>query len=107
MGVLKSMRFMHRFLLEDNCAALHSIGDDAACVFFEIWYNSADSLIRADAKGVAVDLLKRYEGHIIQKKPNAQNEIRDVFFELMYLLRCYAELDAALDAEPLLVLADE
>merc|ERR1712232_741189 len=92
-AVLHGMRFMHHFLLKDRCTALYSIGDDAAMVFFEIWSTSADTLLRANAKGIALDLLKRYHDWILREKPRkTTEEMRDVFMQLMYLSRCYAEI---------------
>eukprot|EP00927_Polykrikos_kofoidii_P065757 TRINITY_DN61473_c0_g1_i1.p1 TRINITY_DN61473_c0_g1~~TRINITY_DN61473_c0_g1_i1.p1 ORF type:complete len:580 (+),score=81.71 TRINITY_DN61473_c0_g1_i1:3-1742(+) len=104
-AVLRGMRYMHAFLLQNDAAPLFAIGDDAVCVFFEIWYTSADSLIRANAKGVAIELLKRYEDHIVRGKQRLlAKECRDIFFELMFLSRCYVEM--GLEVEPLLLEAD-
>jgi len=34
------------------------VGDDAAQIFFEMWYTSADSRIRATAKDVALEMMQ-------------------------------------------------
>ena len=44
------------------------MGDDSACIFFEIWYTSADSRIRMRAKGIATEMLDKYEHHLLTKK---------------------------------------
>ena len=34
----QGMTFMRNFLRKNNFAALIEIGDDAPCIFFEIWF---------------------------------------------------------------------
>jgi hypothetical protein len=58
-AVLKGMKYMKKYLLKNNCAALFDIGDDAPSIFFEIWYTSANSDIRVRGKETARVLLDK------------------------------------------------
>jgi hypothetical protein len=60
-AVMSGMTFMRKFLQKNNYSALHSIGDDAPSIFFEIWYTSADSRIRLRAKSIMMELMNVYE----------------------------------------------
>merc|ERR1712216_676309 len=108
-AVLKGMRFMHRFLLKDKAHALMEVGDDAATLFFEIWYTSANTQIRCVAKSIARDILNKYEKVLVKnayldertstkklREGPRQGNLdaigtkpgpRDVFFELMFCAR--------------------
>jgi len=105
-AVMEGMTFMRKFLQKDNYAALFAIGDDAPSIFFEIWYTSADSRIRARAHGIAKEFLnvfvKRVSKNVRTKQWHAS---RDDFFEYMYLLRSMHEMD--MDCAPLLDVADK
>ena len=59
--LVQGMTFMRKFLQKNNYQALHSIGDDAPSIFFEIWYTSADSRIRLRAKSIMTELMAVYE----------------------------------------------
>merc|ERR550534_79564 len=108
------MRWMHKFLTKNTCQALIEIGDDAACLFFEIWYTSVSSTIRSAARGIAIDLLEKYETHLLLPerckchacigKARQPLSDRDLFIQLMYLVRCKEEMD--LDAAEMLRAAD-
>jgi hypothetical protein len=112
---MKGLHWMHRFLTKNHCEALVGIGDDAACIFFEIWYTSASSTIRSTAKSIAIDLLDKYERHLLEpdrckcklcsQGHRVQPDDKDLFFQLMYLVRCRDEME--LDAEKMLKAADE
>eukprot|EP00931_Biecheleriopsis_adriatica_P058357 TRINITY_DN34714_c0_g1_i1.p1 TRINITY_DN34714_c0_g1~~TRINITY_DN34714_c0_g1_i1.p1 ORF type:complete len:551 (+),score=130.42 TRINITY_DN34714_c0_g1_i1:95-1747(+) len=116
-AVLKGMRWMQKFLTADRCAALVDIGDDAACIFFEIWYTSSSSIIRGAAKGIAQELLEKYETHLLQpekcrcKRCNGKRRTKrpvqgkDLFMQLMYLVRCKEEM--GIEADAMLQAADE
>ncbi|CAJ1367506.1 unnamed protein product [Effrenium voratum] len=113
-AVLKGMRWMHKFLTADRNMALIEIGDDAACIFFEIWYTSSSSILRGAARGIAQDLLERYELHLLQPsrcackfchgKTSRTPRGKALFFELMYLIRCKDEM--GLEASAMLSHAD-
>lgn len=114
-AILKGMRWMHKFLTADRHLALIEIGDDAACIFFEIWYTSSSSILRGAARGIAQDLLEKYETHILEG-PRCNCHFchgqickrlrgRELFIELMYLIRCKDEM--GLDASAMLKRADE
>ena len=105
-GVLKGMRWMRNFLRKQKYKALYEIGDDAPSIFFEIWYTSADSRIRAEAKGYAKELLSRMEKRLVHDKGPDYVPDRDDFFALMYLARIRHEMHDMLECEALLQCAD-
>ena len=49
----KGRTWIYKYLAKDNFAALYEIGDDAPNIFFEIWYTTSHSRLRAIAKGMA------------------------------------------------------
>lgn len=100
---MKGMTWLNKFLNAKNNAALYAIGDDAPSVFFEIWYTSADSRIRCKAMGIAQGLIEKYELSLLSGKQPSVGI--DLFFEVMFLLRCKHEMD--LDTAKLLRLADK
>jgi len=94
-----------------------AVGDDAACLFFEVWYTSCNSNIRCVAKGIAQELLEKYERHLLQPElcrcgkcrlPGAhvktKMDARELFLQLMFLLRCKEEM--GLDIEKMAAKAD-
>lgn len=113
-AVMKGMQWLHKVLKKNSYEWLVAIGDDAACIFFEIWYTSSSSTIRGAARGIAQDLLETYEKHLLEPasckcKVCATNkrkgpEGKDFFMELMYLARCKEEME--LDASAMLKRAD-
>lgn len=114
-AVVRGMRCLHKQITSNKCEGLIEIGDDAACIFFEIWYTSSDSAIRGAAKGIAQDLLEKYERHLLQpkrcrckicsEKKRKDPSGREQFITLMYLVRCKEEME--LDTEAMLTAADE
>ena len=92
-SVMKAMTWMEKFLRANKYKALHAIGDDAPNIFFEIWYTSADSRVRVRAKGIATEMLDKYENHLFKKKLKGRSATRDDFFEFMFLLRNRNEMD--------------
>lgn len=74
-------------------------------VFFEIWYTSADSRIRCKAKGIAEKLIEKYEKSLLKGNQSCGDSGIDLFFEIMFLLRCKHEME--LDTNALLKLADK
>eukprot|EP00747_Dinoflagellata_sp_TGD_P208509 gnl/TRDRNA2_/TRDRNA2_81989_c0_seq1.p1 gnl/TRDRNA2_/TRDRNA2_81989_c0~~gnl/TRDRNA2_/TRDRNA2_81989_c0_seq1.p1 ORF type:complete len:572 (+),score=106.86 gnl/TRDRNA2_/TRDRNA2_81989_c0_seq1:105-1820(+) len=113
-AVMKGMNWMHKFLTANKHEALIEVGDDAACIFFEIWYTSSSSTIRGAAKGIAQDLLEKYERHLLQpasckckachtgKRKDVEG--KDLFMQLMYLVRCKEEME--LDTQQMIERAD-
>ena len=57
-SVLKGMKWMKKFLRRNKYKALYEIGDDAPSIFFEIWYTSADSRIRAEGGAICTGTIK-------------------------------------------------
>mmetsp|Transcript_61250 Transcript_61250/g.138171 ORF Transcript_61250/g.138171 Transcript_61250/m.138171 type:complete len:606 (-) Transcript_61250:49-1866(-) len=114
-AVLKGMRWIHKLLTANRYRGLSEVADDGACLFFEIWYTSSDSTIRCAAKGIAQELLDKYEHHLLnpeqckcgQCKGRGRKEMtgKDVFMQCMYLVRCKEEM--GLDAQAMLSKADE
>ena len=105
-AVLKGMRFMRRFLRRQKYKALYEIGDDAPSIFFEIWYTSADSRIRAEAKVTARELLKKLERKMERDCGKFGVPDRDEFFALMFLARIRHELGDENELNALLKRAD-
>ena len=52
-AALRGMRWMRKFLSSERHRALIEIGDDGACIFFEIWYTSSSSVLRSVARSFA------------------------------------------------------
>ena len=104
-AVLKGMKWMKKFLRRNKYAALYDIGDDAPSIFFEIWYTSADSRIRAQAGAIARELLNKLEKKMI-KKENGRPPNRDGFFAIMFLARIRNEMGDYIECENLLKRAD-
>eukprot|EP00746_Dinoflagellata_sp_MGD_P162543 gnl/MRDRNA2_/MRDRNA2_90154_c0_seq1.p1 gnl/MRDRNA2_/MRDRNA2_90154_c0~~gnl/MRDRNA2_/MRDRNA2_90154_c0_seq1.p1 ORF type:complete len:571 (-),score=97.22 gnl/MRDRNA2_/MRDRNA2_90154_c0_seq1:168-1880(-) len=107
-AVFKGMHFIHKLLTRKNCEALYEIGDDAACLFFEIWYTSSDSRIRQVAKDMSRDLLQRYVDFLQMVCSKGWPELpwsnckhtwsngktrRDWFFDCAFLLRAAIEME--------------
>jgi len=67
------MKWLSAFLCRKKHSALFAIGDDAPSVFFEIWYTSANSRVRGEAKGIAIKLIEVYERSLLKGK---QGELR-------------------------------
>ena len=105
-SVLKGMRFMRKFLRRDKYKALYEIGDDAPSIFFEIWYTSADSRIRAEAKGTARELLGKLERKMARDCGKFGVPDRDEFFALMFLARIRHEMGDEEELDALLKRAD-
>jgi hypothetical protein len=104
-AVMKAMTWMEKFLRKDKYQALKAIGDDAPNIFFEIWYTSADSRVRVRAKGIATEMLEKYEKHLLCTKLKGRTPTRDDFFEFMFLLRNRNEMDQ--DSSKLLAVAQK
>mmetsp|Transcript_41570 Transcript_41570/g.114514 ORF Transcript_41570/g.114514 Transcript_41570/m.114514 type:complete len:533 (+) Transcript_41570:57-1655(+) len=114
-AVLRGMKCLHKQLVANRCEGLVEIGDDGACIFFEIWYTSSDSTIRSVALGIAQDLLERFETHLLNparcrckqchRKASKETSGAELFMALMYLLRCKEEM--GLDTQDMLRKADE
>jgi len=64
-AILRGMTYMHKFLRRNKHEALYKIGDDAPSIFFEIWYTSAHSAIRARARDIAVQLTNKLVRHMM------------------------------------------
>lgn len=105
-SVLKGMRFMRKFLRRKKYKALYEIGDDAPSIFFEIWYTSADSRIRAEAKGTARELLGKLEHKMARDCGKFGVPDRDEFFALMFLARIRHEMGDEKELHALLKRAD-
>merc|ERR1712166_1603216 len=109
-AIMKGMKFMTEFLRKDKYAALYKVGDDAACIFFEIWYTSQDQNIMCIAKGIAKEMLRVYERKLLrtleQTKENTDDDKWGTgdFFSILYMLRCKHEM--GLPCEDLLAAAD-
>eukprot|EP00913_Durusdinium_trenchii_P013279 g12463.t1 len=103
-AILKGMRWMHKFLTADRHLALIEIGDDAACIFFEIW---SSSILRGAARGIAQDPAVGVwcNCHFCHGQICKRLRGRELFIELMYLIRCKDEM--GLDASAMLKRADE
>ena len=99
-GVMRGISYMHQFLRKHKYRNLHSIGDDAPSIFFEMWYTSADSRVRTNCRAIAAELLEQLEKKVMAKTEYS----RDDFFEIMYLLRIKHEME--LPHEELLERAD-
>jgi hypothetical protein len=109
-AVMKGMQWMRRFLTVNSMEAMIDIGDDAACLFFEIWYTSSSSTIRSAAKGIAQEMLEKYECHLLEPSrckckqchPDPAKRIdlddKELFITLMYLIRCKEEMGLNSDA---------
>jgi len=105
-AVMNGMTYMRKFLQNDNYKALFAIGDDAPSIFFEIWYTSADSRIRARAQGIAKEMLNVFIRRLQKQLKNySWKADREDFFEYMYLLRAMHEMD--MDCSVLIEVADK
>lgn len=114
-AIMRGMRWLHKKLKANRYEALIDVGDDGACIFFEIWYTSSSSSIRAAAKEIALELLDKYERHLLRPSSckckqcvdgtRREPDGRDLFIQLMYLIRCKEEMD--LDATHMIHTADE
>jgi len=104
-SVLKGMKFMKKFLRRNKYAALYDIGDDAPSIFFEIWYTSADSRIRAEGGAIARELLNKLERKMI-KNDGGKAPDRDGFFAIMFLARIRNEMGDVVECDALLKRAD-
>jgi hypothetical protein len=71
------MKWMSTLLTKNNFKILYDIGDDAPNIFFEIWYTSANSTIRTQAKGIAKTLTEKLEEKLLKRAEVS----RDAFFE--------------------------
>eukprot|EP00947_MAST-08B_sp_MAST-8B-sp1_P000735 g735.t1 len=102
------MKYMHKFLRRSNYAPLYDIGDDAPAIFFEIWYTSADSRIRAKAGEVAREMLTKLSRRLLRETSDPRiTPNRDDFFALMFLARMRREMGDERECEALLERADE
>jgi hypothetical protein len=104
-SVLKGMKWMKKFLRRNKYKALYEIGDDAPSIFFEIWYTSADSRIRAEGGAIARELLNKLEKKMI-KKDGGNAPDRDGFMALMFLARIRHEMGDMMECDALLKRAD-
>ena len=104
-SVLRGMNFMRKFLRKGKYKALYEIGDDAPAIFFEIWYTSADSRIRAYAKTLAREMLGKLERRLLRSFEPVPT--RDDFFALMFLARMRYELEDYQKCDALLEIADK
>lgn len=102
-SVKKGLRWLRDFLRKDHYKALFEIGDDAPSVFFEIWYTSADSRIRAESKGYAREFMTKLEKRLLK---GDEPPDREKFFSLMFLARIRHEMDDIKKLEVLLEAAD-
>ena len=100
-AIFKGMKWMAALLTKNNHKILYDIGDDAPNIFFEIWYTSANSTIRTQAKGIAKTLTEKLEERLLK---NAEVS-RDAFFEAMFMLRIKNEME--LDCGALLAHSDK
>lgn len=99
-AIFKGMKWMSTLLTKNNFKLLYDIGDDAPNIFFEIWYTSANSSIRTQAKGIAKMLTEKLEENLLKRAEVS----RDAFFEAMFMLRIKNEME--LDCGPLLTHSD-
>ena len=97
---------MRKFLRRNKYKALYEIGDDAPSIFFEIWYTSADSRIRAEAKVTARELLDKLERKMARDCGKFGVPDRDEFFALMFLARIRHEMGDEDELNALLKRAD-
>jgi len=104
-AVMKGMSWMRKYLRKNNYAALLDVGDDAAQIFFEMWYTSADSRVRAYAKGISIEMLEKFCSRKVAGDWSLGLRSTSDFLQVMYLLRCEHELE--MDTSILLQLADE
>ena len=102
-SVYKGLRWLRDFLRKDKYKALYEIGDDAPSVFFEIWYTSADSRIRAESKGYAREFMTKLEKRLLK---GDEPPDREKFFSLMFLARIRHEMDDIKELDILLEAAD-
>ena len=82
------------------------MGDDAACIFFEIWYTSQDQQIRHKAKQIAKEMLIVYERKMLSRLKASPEDDWNTgdFFSVLYMLRCKHEM--GLSCERLIEAAD-
>lgn len=109
-AIIKGMKYMKEFLRKNKYAALYKVGDDAACIFFEIWYTSQDQNIRCIAKDIAKEMLRVYERKLLRTLQESKENTGDAgwgtgdFFSILYMLRCKHEM--GLPCDDLLTAAD-
>ena len=89
-AVARGLGWIERFL--GSAKNLDAIGDDAPCLYFEMYYTCGDARVALRCKELCVRVLRRRSRQLLRSAADAGTPQREHFMETMFLLRIYKEL---------------
>ena len=108
-AVARGLGWIERFLA--SAKNLDAIGDDAPCLYFEMYFTCGDARVALRCKELCARVLRRRARQLLRSAADAGSPQREHFMESMFMLRIYKELGEANMSEGipslLLELADQ